>query len=246
MLYVLLSIALQVFCLVHALRSGRDRIWVYVIIIGSVIGCLAYLIVELVPELAGSRGVQRARRAVGKQWDPTRDLRQHQRALAVNQSVGNVIAFAEECLRTGHHREAIETVQQARKGLFANDPNLLLVLAKAQFAMQDFAACRATLDALIASNPDYKSADGHLLYARSLEALGELAAAQDEFAALSQYYPGPAAKLDYARLLRKRGESAEALHLLDELLLAAEHAPSFYRKQYRDELREARALRNSL
>ena len=244
--FLILSILLQVFCLVHALRTGRDRIWVYIIIIGSLIGCLAYLVVELVPAMANTRGAQRARKAVAKSIDPTKDLRQHQRALAVNNSVGNVIAFAEECLQTGHYQQAIDAAQQARKGLFAHDPNLLLVLAKAQFANNDFAATRQTLDELIAANPDYKSADGHLLYARSLEALGEIDAAKTEFAALSQYYPGPAAKLQYARLLRKAGENATARELLDELLLAAEHAPAFYRKQYVDELRQARDLRNSL
>lgn len=246
MAFFALSILLQVFCLVHALRTGRDRIWIYVILLGSAIGCLAYLIVELVPELAGSRGAQRARKVMSKSLDPTKDLRQHQRAMAVNNSIGNVIAYAEECLNTGNVQQAIDAAQQARKGLFVNDPNLLLVLAKAQFAGGEYAAVRQTLDALIAANPDYKSADGHLLYARSLEALGDLAAAKTEFAALSQYFPGPEAKLHYVRLLRKLGELTTARELLDELLLTAEHAPGFYRKRYKDELRQARDLRASL
>lgn len=244
--FLVLSILLQVFCLVHALRTGRDRIWVYVIIIGSLIGCLAYLVVELLPAMASTRGAQRARKAVAKSLDPTKDLRQHQRAMTVNNSVGNVIAFAEECLQTGHYEQAIDAALQARKGLFANDPNLLLVLAKTQFASNKFADTRQTLDELIAANPGYKSADGHLLYARSLDALGELDAAKTEFAALSQYYPGPTAKLLFARLLRKGGDAAAARELLNELLVAAEHAPAFYRKQYGDELRQARDLYNSL
>ncbi|NQD37349.1 tetratricopeptide repeat protein [Permianibacter sp. IMCC34836] len=244
--FFLLSILLQVACLVHAVRTGRDRIWIYVIIIGSMIGCLAYLIVELVPAMASSRGAQRARKSVAKTFDPTKDLRQHARAMTINNSVGNVIAFAEECLQTGHHNEAIDAAQNARKGLFLHDPNLLQVLAKAQFAAGRYQDARQTLDELIAANPDFKSADSHLLYARSLEALGELAAAKTEFAALSQYYPGPVAKLAYARLLRKLGETAEAKVLLDDLLLGAEHAPSFYRQQYKEELKAVRDLRSSL
>lgn len=244
--FFILSILLQVACLVHAVRTGRDRIWIYVILLGSMIGCLAYLIVELVPAMAGSRGAQRARRSVAKKLDPTKDLRQHARAMTINNSVGNVIAFAEECLQTGHHQQAIEAAQNARKGLFLHDPNLLQVLAKAQFAAGQYQDTRRTLDELIAANPDFKSADSHLLYARSLEALGELDAAKTEYAALSQYYPGPVAKLAYARLLRKTGDSNTAQALLDELLLGAEHAPAFYRQQYKDELKQVRDLRASL
>lgn len=244
--FFILSILLQVFCLVHALRTGRDRIWIYVIILGSLIGCLAYLVVELLPAMASSRGARRARKAVSQRLDPTKTLREHQRALQISNSVGNTIAFAEECLRTGHHADAIAAVQHARKGLFATDPDLLLVLAKAQYADGDYAASRQTLDELIAANPSFKSADGHLLYARSLQALGESDAARAEFEVLSQTYPGPLAKLEFCRLLRQRGELAAARELLDELLLTAEHAPAFYRKQYADEFRQARSLRAEL
>lgn len=244
--FFILSILLQVACLVHALRTGRDRIWIYVILLGSLIGCLAYLVVELVPAMASSRGAQRARKSMARTLDPTKDLRQHARAMTINNSVGNVIAFAEECLQTGHHQQAIEAAQNARKGLFQHDPNLLQVLARAHFAAGQFGDCRRTLDELIAANPAFKSADSHLLYARSLEALGELDAAKSEFAALSQYYPGPEAKLAYVRLLRKVGEIDTAKALLDELLLSADHAPAFYRQQYREELKQVRELRSSL
>ncbi len=244
--FLILSIAVQVFCLVHALRTGRDRIWIYVIILGSLIGCLAYFIVELVPALAGSRGAQRARKVVANHLDPTKDLRHHQRAMTVNNSVGNVIAFAEECLNTGHYQQAIEALGTARKGLYVNDPNVLLLLAKARFESQDFTGARQALDELIAANPDYKSAEGHLLYARSLESVGELDAARTEFAALAQYYPGPRAKLHYVRLLRKLGETEMARAMLDDLLITADHAPAFYRKQYQDEIKQAQTLRGSI
>jgi hypothetical protein len=46
---------------------------------------------------------------------------------------------------------------------------------------------------LINKNPDFRSADGHLLYARTLEALGETLKAEEEYQALSSYYAGPQA-----------------------------------------------------
>jgi hypothetical protein len=62
-----------------------------------------------------------------------------------------------------------------------------------------------TLDELIARNPAFKSPDGHLLYARALEAEGRTDAALSEYATLSQYYAGAEARLRYGQLLRRSG-----------------------------------------
>ena len=69
-------------------------------------------------------------------------------------------------------------------------PNLMLGLARAQFAAGKPADARATLDALIQHNPEFRSADGHLLYARALEAEGQSQRALEEYKALGGYYPG--------------------------------------------------------
>ena len=52
------------------------------------------------------------------------------------------------------------------------DPHLLLELATAYFAADQFTQSKTTLETLIEKNPDFKSHEGHLLYARSLEKSG--------------------------------------------------------------------------
>ncbi len=47
---------------------------------------------------------------------------------------------------------------------------MMLSLAQAQFAIQEFAACQQTLEDVMRYNPDFQSADGHLLFARALAA----------------------------------------------------------------------------
>ena len=83
--------------------------------------------------------------------DPDRDLR---RASAEVEISGNVDArrrLAEELFERGQYEEAIEMYQGGLKGIFEYDPTLLLGLARAQFAKQDFAAARATLERLDAA-----------------------------------------------------------------------------------------------
>jgi len=67
----------------------------------------------------------------------------------------------------------------------------MLGLAEAQFTDNRFGESRQTLDDLRFHNPDFKSADGHLLYARALEGEGNIEKALSEYRALAEYYLAP-------------------------------------------------------
>ncbi|MCV5991111.1 hypothetical protein OFO94_34145, partial [Escherichia coli] len=79
----------------------------------------------------------------------------------------------------------------------------MLSLAQAQFAIQEFAACQQTLEDVMRYNPDFQSADGHLLFARTLAAQEKYAVADGEFEVLISYSPGPQARIYYAEMLAK-------------------------------------------
>jgi hypothetical protein len=115
-----------------------------------------------------------------------------------------------------------------------------LGLARAQFARNDFAAARTTLERLTLHNPEFKSADGHLLYARSLEALSELDAAEREYEAVSAGYPGAEARLRHALLLKRRGKLEAARRVFKDLLDGAKLGPAHYRRAQAEWLDRAR------
>jgi hypothetical protein len=130
--------------------------------------------------------------------------------------------------------------------MFADDPKLLLGYARARFEAGDAAGARQTLDDLIAKNPDFRSPDGHLLYARALEGEGNTEKALSEYATLAEYYPGAEASVRYARLLNRSGQGPLAQQTLKTLLDRAGIAPAHYRKAQREWLDEAeRELRRS-
>jgi hypothetical protein len=172
--------------------------------------------------------------------DPDRNLRQYADEVRISGNVDSRRRLAEELLNKRQFHEAIETYRSALTGLYEHEPQLLLGLARAQFAKQDFAAARATLDRLIAHNPDFKSPDGHLLYARALEGEGNLEKAAAEYRVLSDYYPGAEARVRYGQLLKRQGQRDEARRVLQELLDGAQLAPEHYRKVQREWLELAR------
>jgi hypothetical protein len=236
----LISLAITVALVVHVLKTGRNRFWIYVVVLLPLAGSIAYLIVEILPQLWRSRGTQRAVRSVRKSLDPDRDLRRLAAQVQFSSNIDAHRRYAEELVANGRAKDAIDVYQGSLKGLYEHDPVLMLGLAAAQFAYDQFAEARQTLDDLRFHNPDFKSVDGHLLYARALEGEGNLDQALAEFRALAAYYPGAEARVRFAQLLKRKGDVAGALQELKELLEQAEHAPRHYKKMQREWLDMAR------
>ena len=102
------------------------------------------------------------------------------------------------------------------------------------------AAARASLERLMQNNPDFKSADGRLLYARALEAQDALDEAENEYGAVAPGYPGAEARLRYGLLLKRRGKLEEARRIFKDLLDGAKLGPAHYRKAQAEWLDQAR------
>jgi hypothetical protein len=235
-----LSLIIQIALVVHVLKTGRAIYWIYLIMFIPVVGWVAYLIVEVLPDLSGNRRARSAIRGLRKTLDPEADIRHHQRMLQLSGSVDAARHLAGELVASGRFAEAIERYKEALTGLYEHDPDLLLGLAQAQFGNGEFANARATLDTLIEKNPDFRSADGHLLYARSVEECGDLEKAGEEYAAVAAYYSGAEAKIRYARLLEKTGKADQALSVYKDVVTAAELAPRHFRKAQKPWIAEAR------
>lgn len=211
---------------VHVVRTGRPIWWIFLVLALPLVGMLAYFLIEVLPDLQRSGAVER----VAKVIDRDRDLKRHAANLDVSDSVQNKVILAREYLATGRHDEAIQLFRSALSGLYKDDPQIMLGLAQAYFAQGKYQASRELLDQLIAANPDFKSPDGHLLYARALEELGEDGLALEEYAVLAPSYPGLEAKGRYGLLLAKHGRAAEAQVLFNEIVAAARRNRKFYRR----------------
>jgi hypothetical protein len=181
---------------------------------------------------------------VRRTLDPDRELRRASATASLTDTVATKAALGAQLARRGDYTGSIETYRSGMRGLYEHDPTLLLGLAQVQFDSGDAAGARASLDQLIAHNPEFKSADGHLLYARALETEGNLAKAESEYRAIAAYYPGAEAKVRYAQFLTKIGKTAEARATLDDVLKTAELAPRHVRRAQSEWITRAKRARD--
>ena len=238
---LILCLVLQVVLVVHAIQRHRRDGWLLLILMLPGVGALAYLLLTIWDTvLQGKRGGKRGRtyfpQAENKcvpfslpfspvPFSPERELRRRRATLAVCDNLLNRLALALACLKHDRYGEAAQLFEILDAGECHDDPLILLGLARSRFGLEQFKGAKQSLERLIAANPNFRSETGHLLYARSLEALGEVEDALHEYEVLTSYSPAPEALCRRALLLTNLGRPGEAKALYQALLQRLRRAP---------------------
>ncbi len=220
----------QIALVVHVLKTGRNRYWIIMLLFMPLIGGIAYVVIELLPEFTGSISGQRALRNVKRSLNPGAELRRCEAAWQQSPNVDNARHYAEALHASGRDQEAQEIVDQALKGLFSTEPTLLLLKAQILFEQDRSRDAVEVLETLQQHNPDFHSPEGHLLYARALEAEGQTEAAIREYSSVAGYFPGVEARYRLALCLKNAGRDAAATSELNSILTDARLAPAHFRK----------------
>lgn len=226
---LVLCVLVHVVMVVHLLHRHRKGGWLLLVLMLPGAGTLLYLLLIAWDSLLRWAGVPEPSAREQRQLaDPERELHHRRASLALSDNLINRLALALACLKHGRHGESAELFASLDAGECHDDPLVLLGLARSQFGLEKFQAAKQSLDRLMAANPSFRSETGHLLYARSLEALGEVQDALHEYQVLTSYSQIPEAHCRYALLLTNLGRPGEAKALYQSLLRALRRAPRQY------------------
>jgi hypothetical protein len=224
----------QIACAVHVVRTGRNYLWIFLIVFVPLIGMAVYFFAEILPELMGSRTTRRAASGIGRAIDPGRGLREAQRRVQITPTTENKAILAEEYLRARQPAEAVALYREALTGIHATDAGMMLGLARALFTQGEAGEAERVLEDMREANPGYSSPEAQLLHARSLEAQGKIEAALKAYAALVPHYPGQEARCRYAMLLQQSGQADAARHIFEEVCQLIEYGPRHQRRDQRE------------
>ena len=243
---IYLTYFIQILLVIHVLKTGRDRYWIWLLLFLPLIGGVAYLVVEIIPEFKSSISGQRTRRGVRNLIDPGADIRAQAAAWEQSPNADNGRHYAQALLAAGRAAEAGEILDEALGGFFKTDPALMLLKAQALFDQENWEASLATLETLQEHNPDLRSPEGHLLYARVLEKTGRHEDAISEFRSVAAYYPGAQGRFLFALALKNAGQEKEAAEEFRNMIRDAELAPAHFRKSEKNWLDQAGKELNEL
>jgi hypothetical protein len=213
-LYVLLAV-IQFSFAFHAMKTGRGGMWVTIIIVFPVIGCLAYYFMEVFPHSREERAVRKHVRDIAKAMNPDGELKRRAEELEQTASVENKTKLGDECLERGMFDEAIRLYEGCLIGPHANDARLLFSLARARFYNGETRPAEEIIEKLMVAHPKYCTDEVLLLRARVDETLGATQRALNAYEALRARYVGFEAKYRYGLLLKRLGRDTEAYELFN-------------------------------
>ncbi|MDO7833505.1 tetratricopeptide repeat protein [Sphingobium sp. HBC34] len=217
MIFIVASLCLQIVCAVHVIRSGRNQIWLLFIFLFSLLGCFAYLVLEVLPQHWNNRHLRTARAQVAVKVDPERAVRDAERSLDLAETAANYIALGDA--QAGRHRYA-EAEAAYRKALSlgpGNDWGTQVKLAAVLFERGESAEALRLLDAAPELPRGSEWDRRALLRARILADLGRSAEARALFEDLVERIAGEEARCHYAAFLLQQSDTYRAQAVLEEV-----------------------------
>jgi len=228
-LFFLFSIAAQVICGIHAVKTGRER-WLFVIIFFSFAGCLIYFFIEMLPDLRHQPVALKAGSGLFNLLDPGRGLRYLKDQQSRADTISNRKALADGYVQAGHFKKAIDLYQTCLQGAYADDPGVMEGLSLTYFFQEDYATAKKHLLRLKEIQGEKTPNEFKLLLARTYEGSGELENALNEYNNLLRFHSGEEARYRYALLLKKSGNTQKANELFKAIIVETRIQPKFYRR----------------
>lgn len=223
-----LSLILSVALCVHAVKTGRELYWLFIIMLFQPIGGIVYFIAILLPELLRGPAARRAAVAARDTLDPGRTYREAKAAADDSPTVHNRMKLAAAAAQMGRHDEAETLYREAAQGVHADDPALLLGRAS---ALIELGRPGEALPLIELMGDEGDTAQAALARARAYEGLGRHDAADAAYQSATGRLPGLEGLARYAAFLANTGRRAEAQETLAEIDARLKRANSYFRKE---------------
>ncbi|UYQ93180.1 hypothetical protein MKQ68_24155 [Chitinophaga horti] len=197
---------LQVICIIHAYKTGR-RDMIYLLIFLPGIGSLAYIVLEIVPEISRGQFLHNLQRYIF----PNSLIRDLERKRQTADTVTNRLVLAEAYGEQKKYDQAIELVKSCLSDLYANDPGIVMLLARLQYHAGDYTSSIANFEKAFSSKKVFmKKAEDELAYAQALESAGSIEKAEEEYKKVVRIHHSLEGMYRYGMFLDKQRRPREA------------------------------------
>lgn len=227
--FILLSILIQLFLILHVLKCSRQQRWIWIIVFIPIFGSLAYISIKIFPKWkypALSTGNSHLSERLN--YELAYQLSKAATDYYYADTLENTKNLARQCLYQEMYETAKHLFQQALKGIYKSEPDIMYGLAQSEYGLKNFGECQNILDSLIAENPSYRNQDAHLLYAKTLEKLRRFKQAIKEYEVLESYYCGPEPSYRLAMLFKQSGQEQQATQRLKKIIQHAQASGAHY------------------
>ncbi len=216
-LYVI-SIVLQVVCVIHCVRTNNQQRWIYIIIFLPLIGAIIYFFSEIV----NSRDLGDIQSGLGTILNPTGRIRRLENNLRFSDTFNNRVMLADAYLGIGRVDEAIELYISSLTGAFIENDYVFRQLIPAYFIKQRYRELIPLAQKLY-NHPEFQRSKAHIQYACALGYVGDSQGAEREFKKMKSRFSAFEARYQYGLFLQRSGRVDEARQIFRDMTEEAPH-----------------------
>lgn len=232
-----LHVLVAIFFAIHAVRSGRELYWLFILFMFPLLGSVVYFAVVFLPDARLQRGVRRAGAVIDRAVQPGRAVKAARTAFELTPTADNRIRLAAALLDAGGKEQLVEAVTHydaCLRGPFAGDADIQLGAARAHLANTDFAQAVGILVTLRAAQPGFRPEQVGLALAEAYRGAGRIEDAGREYEAAAIRFGSVESRAGLALWALENGRREVAERELKELALARRHMNRHTRSQYQD------------
>lgn len=233
--YYYIIIALQALCVIHCMRRKTQNYWIWIIVCLPLIGCIAYLFVEVISK----RDISTISSNIGNTINPSGRIKDLERKLEFADTFDNKVALADAYMQAKRVDEALELYESCHVGIFKDNEYLEMKLIVAYYEKGRYDEI-LELGEKLRGKVDFRKTHAHVLYALTLEMKGRNDEAEKEFRTMNGRFSDFECRFHFGQFLVRAGRSDEAHEIFNSMLQEAAQMNGREKRQYSEWLGKAR------
>jgi len=230
-----LHVFVAIFFAIHAVRSGRELYWLFILFAFPLLGSVVYFAVVFLPDARLQRGVRRAGAVIDRAVQPDRPVKEARAAFELTPTAANRMRLATALLDAGGRDQVAEAVTHydaCLRGPFAGDADIQLGAARAHLANANPAEAVGILVSLRCAQPGFRPEQVGLALAEAYRGAGRIQEAGVEYEAVATRFGSVEARASLALWALENGRHELAAREMQELALVRRHMNRHTRSQY--------------
>ncbi|MDR0480343.1 MAG: tetratricopeptide repeat protein [Gallionellaceae bacterium] len=236
-----LHIIIALYFAVHAVRSGQNTYWLFILLAFPFLGSVVYFVSIYLPNTRLPRHARQLTSSAVSVLDPGREVREAQSAYDYTPTAQNEMRLARALLDAGQAQASLQHFEACLRGPFASDLEIRWGAAQAAYAAGQPQQALTHLNQITGIDARYRAEAVSLLIAKSYAALGDQAMARKSFDSARERSGGFNVIAEYAIWAAGQGDWNTANSLQAELERSMTYWNSQQRSLNKDMLQRLKA-----
>ncbi|WP_299368222.1 hypothetical protein [Winogradskyella sp.] len=236
-----LILFIQGYCLYHIYKNRKPYYWYFVVFFIPVVGPIIYFVTNIY----NKRDAEKIQSEFTSIINPTKKIRDLERALEFSDSYTNRIALADAHVENGDMPNAIENYKHTLNDSDQNDLYARQQLVLCYFQLQDYEAVIGEAEK-IAAKSEFTGSKQQFCYGLALKELGKLEDAETQLKQIDRPYSNYDERLELAKFYLENDRTIEGKELLEEISSESQYMTKPNRRLYRLTIIEVERLLKSL